>query len=425
MHASCYPLHTVGEKNVGTTLFTLMIFKSPTGLLLLFFPVYLYTVILLTIVLRNGWAVSERMSSWCSIFIAMASIHCAPLIVFFSMLLNGYWFSNYGFDISVAWMLLFAHGIAGTTVIALEMGMLMLPFHVFFLVSLRYKLLPLPDRVSARKLLALTYCVLTLVSTSYIYEAIRAMTQVDIEERTITVVTGGSREFVVAITADTQADAFTGERRLMEYMSFVRGVRPDLILFAGDIATGTLDMEFPRIGIACLSSVRASKGTFVVMGDHDFWSSWRRIDSVYRIHEVPRLLNELVSIHADDLDINLIGITNVMNDPADARRLDTLLSKRVPHAFSILLTHQLSNEIAEQAARAGVQVVAAGHTHGGQIGIKPMHSVLSWFGMSSRYLSGWYTLHHTNMFVCNGVGLSVLPLRIFAVPSIGVLRIRY
>src|SRR5690606_18580500 len=61
------------------------------------------------------------------------------------------------------------------------------------------------------------------------------------------------------------------------------------------------------------------------------------------------------------------------------------------------------------------QVMLAGHTHGGQI------APFGWAPLrprgSGRYVRGWYRDDPTAMYVSRGLGTSVVPARVGAVPE--------
>jgi uncharacterized protein len=394
-----------------------VLLKTSAGIILLSLPVYLCGAGLITAMLRLVRGSHGHQSALRAFLLPFAILQSAPLIVFVWMLCAGYWSGNRGFGISAFQIAFFAHNVAGPVLVAGGAVAMLLPMR---LLLSRSAFVPrcMPDRMR----LAVFLCIaLSLLSTAYEHTVVDGMTRVVREEHGIPGGSGG--ECRIALLADTQVDAFTGERRLNDYLDPVRRDAPDIVLFAGDIASATLDLAFPRVGIRGLASLGPRRGCFVVMGDHDCWSGWRRIDSLYRLFHVQPLLNDIARIDGDGIAIDLLGVTNVMNDPADVTRLDTLLARRRPGAFSVLLVHQLSNALAEQAERGGVNLIVAGHTHGGQIAIPILGDIARWLGLASRYVSGWYTLGRTSIYVSNGLGVSVLPLRVCATPSYGIVRL--
>ena len=84
----------------------------------------------------------------------------------------------------------------------------------------------------------------------------------------------------------------------------------------------------------------------------------------------------------------------------------------------VLLTH---NPDVVDDVPASVQLVLAGHTHGGQVAVRgrPLHRLSE--RSANRWTSGWYA--DQRMFVTAGVGSSLVPLR-SVTPEVPVLVLR-
>ncbi|HEY8495436.1 MAG TPA: metallophosphoesterase [Limnochordales bacterium] len=86
----------------------------------------------------------------------------------------------------------------------------------------------------------------------------------------------------------------------------------------------------------------------------------------------------------------------------------------------VLLAH--SPDVLEAASRAGVDLVLAGHTHGGQICLPG--GVPLWTNTRrGRFSAGLYRHGRTQMFVTRGIGTSALPGRLFCPPEVAVVRL--
>ena len=75
---------------------------------------------------------------------------------------------------------------------------------------------------------------------------------------------------------------------------------------------------------------------------------------------------------------------------------------------------------ADQLAEWSVPLVLSGHTHGGQVDIKSLTPKL-FQSIGVPYISGWYEIGNTKLYVNTGVGSSVVRARIGtgALPEIG------
>ena len=92
--------------------------------------------------------------------------------------------------------------------------------------------------------------------------------------------------------------------------------------------------------------------------------------------------------------------------------MEELTADLDPDKFSIVLDHQPQDY--EAQAKAGVDLVLSGHTHGGQVRVFGVAPVLnSHYG--NRFLTGLaYNTAKIPLIITNGIGTSQLPIRIGA-----------
>src|SRR5690606_5613321 len=106
------------------------------------------------------------------------------------------------------------------------------------------------------------------------------------------------------------------------------------------------------------------------------------------------------------------------SEDAIAASMEELLRLRDPDAFPILLAHH--PHAFDPAADAGLPLVFAGHTHGGQLMVNANFG----FGPAMfRYWSGIYRKENSTLVVSNGVG-NWFPLRTAAPAEILHLTLR-
>ena len=64
----------------------------------------------------------------------------------------------------------------------------------------------------------------------------------------------------------------------------------------------------------------------------------------------------------------------------------------------------------------------AGHTHGGQVRLPWLPPL--WLPRGSgRFVEGWYEREGSQMYVCRGIGMSILPIRFFCRPELAVITV--
>lgn len=210
----------------------------------------------------------------------------------------------------------------------------------------------------------------------------------------------------------------------------VNGLRPDLIVFTGDLVNTSAEELEPFVGV--LSQLRAPDGVYSVLGNHDY-CIYRRLD---RPHEAARdravlidreramgwdlLLNEHRTIRRGGDSIALIGVENDGRSPFTSRGdLPRAMRGVAEGAFKILLSHDPSHWRREVLPASDIQLMLAGHTHAMQVKIGGF-SPVRW---SYPEWGGLYREGEQQLFVSLGVGGSV-PFRFGAWPEVDLLVLR-
>lgn len=199
------------------------------------------------------------------------------------------------------------------------------------------------------------------------------------------------------------------ERKLLAILA---KEKPDAIVITGDTLADPLGNY-----MACLKVYRqlhAPLGVWFVRGNWENYRPLRHERQFYREAGVNLLLNQN---HEIAPGIWLIGL----DDPLTGRPNLAQARQGIPTgAYTIALFHApfFFDEIAGK-----VNLVLAGHTHGGQIRIpfvKPF-----WLPKGSgRFLEGWYEEKGTRMYVNRGVGMSEIPARFLCRPEIAFITLQ-
>jgi predicted MPP superfamily phosphohydrolase len=88
--------------------------------------------------------------------------------------------------------------------------------------------------------------------------------------------------------------------------------------------------------------------------------------------------------------------------------------------MKLLLAH--NPIILRRAARAGVDLVLSGHTHGGQVSLRSERSASG--RPRRRLLKGLARQGETQIYVTRGLGTVVLPVRFGCPPEVSLLELR-
>jgi hypothetical protein len=163
------------------------------------------------------------------------------------------------------------------------------------------------------------------------------------------------------------------------------------------------------------------------MGNHELYVGADRSLESFRKSGLTHLGNKWISLQAEGAVIHLGGLDDLLVDwvPTPESRAFGRLMGKSPQGggMRMLLCHRPS--VLPLASYAGIDLVIAGHTHGGQM-IVPCPGLsrgLSPAGVVSPYTHGWYRKFRCRMYLNRGAGLAYVPWRINCPPEIAVFHL--
>ena len=209
----------------------------------------------------------------------------------------------------------------------------------------------------------------------------------------------------------------------------VNALKPDLIVFTGDIVNSSPNELEPFAGI--LSQLDARDGIYSVMGNHDYCLYQKYEDPRDQVRNMNRvidlqdnmgwqlLMNDNVTLHRGDEQISLIGVENAGRPPFPSHSDLNKAMEGIPSEnFKILLTHDPTHWRREVLNSSDIQLSLAGHTHAMQFKIGP-------FSPSSWAYDEWEGLHNEGnqqLYISHGTGGNV-PFRFGAWPEITLITL--
>lgn len=206
--------------------------------------------------------------------------------------------------------------------------------------------------------------------------------------------------------------------RLRRIVRQANALRPDVALIAGDFISdkriATRRFSFSD-AVAPLRDLHSRLGTFAVLGNHDHWRSATAARSALRSAGVQVLNNG--AARAGPLVIG--GLDDAFTDHDDLNA--TLASMAHLGGEPVLLSHSPDPfpNVPPQ-----VTLMLAGHTHCGQITLPLVGAVAYMSDYGDRYSCGLIRENGKTLVVSAGLGTSLLPFRLGAVPDIWVLVVK-
>lgn len=229
--------------------------------------------------------------------------------------------------------------------------------------------------------------------------------------------------FRIVQLSDIHHSSFLDEGDIDTAVQRVNALAPDLIALTGDYVSHT--REYIAGCARALGRLQAKHGVMAVLGNHDHWTDGEMMAQALTAEGIRVLCNEHVRIRQDDAQICLAGIDDLMVNRDD---LSAALAGTTRRETRILLAHNPA--IIREAARAGVDLVLSGHTHGGQINWQLLigrndSRISRWLRRPSRrFMRGHAVIGTTQLYVNRGLGTVVVPLRYGCPPEITLLELQ-
>lgn len=231
----------------------------------------------------------------------------------------------------------------------------------------------------------------------------------------------------IAFLADVQQDVHTDGERAREVYALVNASHPDFVLSGGDwINTGP---DYIEDAAAAAGTLHGRLGTLSVRGDHEHFAyadrerSVAEIERAMRAHGVDMGHDEVRWLAHCGKRIAVVLLDNNYIHRPDRATVESLIASTAGADYAIVVTHQLDRRLA--ALLAGkVDLVLAGHTHGGQVNPVIGVSHVSLARLETDMVDGRYPLGTTTVIVTAGIGYSIVPFRYASPGSIELIDLR-
>ncbi len=194
-------------------------------------------------------------------------------------------------------------------------------------------------------------------------------------------------------------------------------VKPDLIIIGGDIVSNPLGVNESIKYVELLSSIAP---VIIAPGNWEYWSGInvdKYLSQLNSTNNVTVLRNSHLVVN-NKCKLAIIGL----DDPYTGRDNMSKALRGIPASmYKLLVAH--SPQIVGKA-KGKVDLILAGHTHGGQVVIPFIGPLVVPLPREYReYVAGLYKVDNTLMYVSRGIGTSILPVRFMSPPEIVVVEL--
>lgn len=211
----------------------------------------------------------------------------------------------------------------------------------------------------------------------------------------------------------------TNNSDLKKIVDKVNLIKPDIIVFTGDLLDKDLNNEELEEFKDILNNMKSNIKKYAVNGNHDenfseilketgFTDLNNNYDSLYNSNNSVILFS---GINTND-DIN-DAIKNINNFLSDEQNTNNII-------YKIMLMHEPDKIL--DFDYNNYDLILAGHSHNGQITIPFIGSLYKPNG-SKKYYREYYELEDTKLYISGGIGTSTLKFRLFNKPSINLYRL--
>jgi len=235
--------------------------------------------------------------------------------------------------------------------------------------------------------------------------------------------------------SDIHSGSFTDKEAVMRGVQKVLELKPDLILFTGDLVNNIAEEMNDYMDV--FDKLQAPMGVYSILGNHDYgdYAQWdnaeakkANLDQLKEIHAKlgwRLLLDEHVVFERGEDKIALIGVQNI----SGRRNFQTYgnLSKAYAGSeaipFKILMSHDPSHWESEVLrSYKDIDLTLSGHTHGMQFGVELPGFKWSPVQYVYKQWAGTYEAGKQLLYVNRGYGFIGYPGRVGILPEITLLE---
>jgi predicted MPP superfamily phosphohydrolase len=224
--------------------------------------------------------------------------------------------------------------------------------------------------------------------------------------------------FRIVQISDIHLEEFTEAWFLEEVVTRTNALNPDMVLITGDFISKDPKphpFAWKAAGLCAeiLSKLKAPQ-RFGSLGNHDQGVGAEHVIQPLEAHGTPIIVDRYVAIERGADRFWLCA-----TEEATAEGNFNLTVPADPQAPVILMCHEpdLVETLSKQPRFANVDLMLAGHSHGGQVRL-PLIGPLVLPPLGRKYVEGSFKVGKTHLYVNRGIGTVGMPFRLYCPPEL-------
>lgn len=224
--------------------------------------------------------------------------------------------------------------------------------------------------------------------------------------------------------SDIHAGSYITNEPMKEVGQIINNIKPDLVFLTGDFVNFS-DEEYDLIS-KNISQIHSTLGNYGCLGNHDHFmpeKSTRKLVQKIEASNVKMLNNQNTTLTINGQKLQIAGIDNTGYGQhfGDFHKANQNIDADYPVLW---LVHDPTNWDPRMRDKFRCDLVFAGHTHGGQIGLNVLGNVITPARFVYKQWAGLYQESDTQLYVNRGLGTTGFPVRIAIPPEITEITLR-
>ncbi len=225
--------------------------------------------------------------------------------------------------------------------------------------------------------------------------------------------------------ADIHYKKIITEDRIKELVSEINKLKPDIVLFTGDLLDNDYNLTNSDINflIEELSKIESTYGNYSIIGDNDY----NKIDTIKNIYIQSNFIlldnNYTIITNQYNDKIFIGGLSTYTYNNANINEVMEYFNDNENINYKIIMIHEPDYIDTIINNYSNINLILSSHSLNGSINIPIIKQLLLPAG-ATKYYKPYYKINNTDIYISSGIGVNNINFRLFNPPSINFYRIR-